>query len=94
MLSLCDKIKSKLSCLPPKDAQLCEKFFEKRDFESILEIAKSDLVMKEKDDANSVHQDKWKDIDTGEMQELIADTTEYLSCMGVSCFSNDDEYYD
>lgn len=94
MPSLCDKIKSKLSCLPPKDAQLCEKYFEERDFESILEIAKSDLVMKERDDAKSVHQDKWKDIDAGEIQELIADTTEYLSCMGVSCFSDDDEYYD
>lgn len=94
MPSLCDKIKSKLSCLPPKDAQLCEKYFEERDFESILEIAKSDLIMKERDDAKSVHQDKWKDIDAGEIQELIADTTEYLSCMGVSCFSNDDEYYD
>lgn len=94
MPSLCDKIKSKLSCLPPKDAQLCGKYFEKRDFESILEIAKSDLVMKERDDAKSVHQDKWKDIDAGEIQELIADTTEYLSCMGVSCFSDDDEYYD
>lgn len=93
MPSLCDKIKSKLSCLPPKDAQLCEEYFEKRDFESILEIAKSDLIMKERDDAKSVHQDKWKDIDAGEIQELIADTTEYLSCMGVSCFS-DDEYYD
>lgn len=94
MPSLCDKIKNKLSCLPPKDAQLCERYFEKRDFESILEIAKSDLVMKERDDAKSVHQDKWKDIDAGEIQELIADTTEYLSCMGVSCFSDDDEYYD
>ena len=94
MPSLCDKINNKLSCLPPKDAQLCEKYFEKRDFESILEIAKSDLVMKERDDAKSVHQDKWKDIDAGEIQELIADTTEYLSCMGVSCFSDDDEYYD
>ena len=50
--------------------------------------------MKERDDAKSVHQDKWKDIDAGEIQELIADTTEYLSCMGVSCFSDDDEYYD
>lgn len=94
MPSLCDKIKSKLSCLPPKDTQLCEEYFEKRDFESILEIAKSDLVMKERDDAKSVHQDKWKDIDAGEIQELIADTTEYLSRMGVSCFSDDDGYYD
>ena len=94
MPSLCDKIKNKLSCLPPKDAQLCERYFEKRDFESILEIAKSDLIMKERDDAKSVHQDKWKDIGAGEIQELIADTTEYLSCMGVSCFSDDDEYYD
>jgi hypothetical protein len=94
MQSLCDKIKSKLKCLPPKDAQLCEKYFEKRDFESILEIAKSDLIMKERDDAKATHQDKWKGIDAGDIQELIADTTEYLSGMGISCFSNEDEYYD
>lgn len=94
MKDLCNKIKSKLSCLPPKDAQLCEKYFEKRDFESILEIAKSDCIMKERDSTKSVHQDEWKNIDSVEIQELIADIIEYLSYMDVSCFSDEDEYYD
>lgn len=94
MQNLCNKIKSKLSCLPPNDAQLCEKYLEKRDFESVLEIAKSDLIMKERDDSKEVHQDKWKNIDTEEIRELIADTIEYLSGMGISCFSDEDEYYD
>lgn len=94
MPNLCDKIKSRLVCLPPKDAQLCEKYFNKRDFESILEIAKSDLIMKERDDAKETHQDKWKNIDTGEIQKLISDTEEYLTCLGISYSSNEDSYYD
>lgn len=94
MPNLCDKIKSRLGCLPPKDAQLCEKYFNKRDFESILEIAKSDLIMKERDDAKETHQDKWKNIDTGEIQKLISDTEEYLTCLGISYSSNEESYYD
>lgn len=89
MPNLCDKIKKGLQCLPPKDAQLCEKFFQKRDFESILDIAKSALIMKERDDAKEVHKEKWEKVDIVELQELVADTQEYLSYMDIT----DTEYY-
>ena len=89
MPNLCDKIKKGLQCLPPKDAQLCEKFFQKRDFESILDIAISALIMKERDDAKEVHKEKWEKVDIVELQELVADTQEYLSYMDIT----DTEYY-
>lgn len=92
MPNLCDKIKNGLKCLPPKDAQLCEKFFQNRDFESILDIAKSALIMKERDVVKEVHKDKWEKVDIGELQELVADTQEYLSYMDITDISED--YYD
>lgn len=91
MLNLCDKIKKGLQCLPPKDAQLCEKFFQKRDFESILDIAKSVLIMKERDDVKEVHKEKWEKVDIVELQELVADTQEYLSYMDIT---DTEDYYD
>lgn len=91
MPNLCDKIKKGLQCLPPKDAQLCEKFFQKRDFESILDIAKSALIMKERDDAKEVHKEKWEKVDIVELQELVADTQEYLSYMDIT---DTEDYYD
>lgn len=92
MLNLCDKIKIKIKYLPPKDSQLCYKYFEKRDFESILEIAKSVLIMKEKDDDKEVHQDKWENIDVEEIQKLVTYLQEYLSYMDISI--TPDDYYD
>lgn len=91
MPNLCDKIKKGLQCLPPKDAQLCEEFYKKRDFESILDIAKSALIMKERDDAKEVHKEKWEKVDIVELQELVADTQEYLSYMDIT---DTDDYYD
>lgn len=92
MLNLCDKIKNGLQCLPPKDVQLCEKFFQNRDFESILDIAKSALIMKERDDAKEVHKEKWEKVDIVQLQELVADTQEYLSYMDITDIS--EGYYD
>lgn len=94
MPSLCDKIKSNLSCLPSKDAKLCEVFFAKRDFQSILDIAKSALTMKELDDAKEVHKEKWEKVDIDTLQELVLDTQEYLSYIDVSDFSLEEDYYD
>lgn len=92
MPNLCDKIKKGLQCLPPKDAQLCEEFYKKRDFESILDIAKSALIMKERDDAKEVHKEKWEKVDIVELQELVVDTQEYLSYMDITDTS--EGYYD
>lgn len=92
MLNLCDKIKIKIKYLPPKDAKLCYKYLENRDFESILEIAKSVIIMKERDDAKEIHQDKWENIDIEEVQKLVSYTQEYLSYMDISITS--DDYYD
>ena len=94
MQSLYDKIKEGIKCLPPKDVQLCEKYLEKRDFQSILEIAKSDLIMKDNDDLKEIHQEKWEKLDVATLEELIGDTTEYLSYMGISELDNDDDYYE
>lgn len=94
MQNLCDKIKSKLKCLPPKDARLCEKYFEKRDFESILAIAKSDLIMKERDDANTEHKKKWEDIDVVELQELVVCTQDYISYINILDTPDIEDYYD
>ena len=92
MPSLYKKIKDKLDCLPKKDAKLCKQYFEKRDFESILEIVNSDLVMREKEINNPKYQDKWQGIDVLELEELMVDIQEYLSEMGISYLSEDDYY--
>jgi hypothetical protein len=94
MQNLCEKIKNRLSCLPYKDFQLCTEYFKKRDFESILEIAKSVFIMKIKDDAKESHNEKWKNIDVEEVQNLISDTQEYLSYMDISDVCNEEDYYE
>ena len=94
MQNLCEIIKNKLSCLPPEDVKICERYFENRDFISILEIAKSVLIMKEKDAIKDVHQEKWEKVDTGELQELITSIQEYVSFIDVPEFYSEKDYYD
>lgn len=90
MSNLYNKIKDKLNCLPIKDARLCNKYFEERNFESILEIVKSDLVMREKEISNPKYQNKWQDIDVLELEDLMVNIQDYLSEMGISYLTEED----
>lgn len=92
MKNLYDRIKEGIKCLPPKDKQLCEKYLEQRNFQSILEIAESDLIMKDNDDLKEEHQEKWQSLDVATLEELIGDTKEYLSYMEIDL--DEDNYYD
>lgn len=89
MPNLYNKIKSKIQYLPPKDASLCYEYLRNRDFESILDITESAIKMKERDNAKEVHQEKWKNIDVGELQKLMAYTQEYISLLDISDLIND-----
>lgn len=93
MPNLCARIKNGLNCLPPKDAELCRKYYDKRDFESILEIAKSALVMKRRDDIKEVHKEKWEKIDMGDLEQLVGDTQEYLDFLDISESLDEEDYY-
>jgi hypothetical protein len=92
MLNLCDEIEKKLSYLPPEDVTICKKYFEKRDFESILEIVESAIIMKKRDAAKKVHKKKWEDIEIIDLEELAYLTKEYLSYLNIDVENN--EYYE
>lgn len=91
MQSLYDRIKDGIKCLPLKDRKICEKYLEERNFQSILEIAESDLIMKDADDLKETHQEKWENLDVANLEELIGNTKEYLSYMDIDL---DNDYYD
>lgn len=79
MSSLYQKIQEGIKVLPSKDAKLCEKFLENREFDKVTEIVKSCIYMKEKDDLSDVHKDKWVNIDIGDLEQLMSSIIEYTS---------------
>ena len=89
MSLLCQKIQENLQCLPPKDKELCEKFFKTRDFESLYSIVKSCLIMKRRDDNKDTHKEKWINVDRDKLEQLTLDIGEYLSYLDISDFNND-----
>lgn len=58
MNQLYQRIQQNLQCLPPKDVELCNQFLRNRQFENLLEIVESCLIMKKRDDYKDVHKDK------------------------------------
>lgn len=86
MSQLCQKIKQNLCCLPHKDEELCNQFFANRNFEELLEIAKSCLIMKRRDMRKEVHKEKWENIDVDKLEQLVLDIKEYTSYLDISEF--------
>lgn len=76
--------------LPKKDAVLAEKFLNKRDFQSILELVESDLYKMRK------RKSKGEDISEfngDELTELSAELVNYISYLDIPEEDSDD-YYD
>ena len=57
-------MKNLIGCLPKKDIAYANKFIEKRDFQSLLELVDSDIVKKENQQAKIIE-------DTGELDMTI-----------------------
>lgn len=95
MNNLYQRIQQGIQCLPRKDKELCEKFLKQRNFEGILEIAQSDLTMKNRDSLKETPFSKWKDVDAGKLQELVYNTMEYLTYLDIpdDSYCDDDLYY-
>ena len=89
MNQLYQRIKQNLQCLPPKDVELCNQFLRNRQFENLLEIVESCLIMKKRDDYKDVHKDKWLNVDRGQLEQLTLDVREYTSYLDLSDISND-----
>ena len=89
MNQLYQRIQQSLQCLPPKDVELCNQFLRNRQFENLLEIVESCLIMKNRDDYKDVHKDKWLNVDRGQLEQLTLDVREYISYLGLSDISND-----
>ena len=83
------RIQQNLQCLPPKDVELCNQFLRNRQFDNLLEIVESCLIMKERDDYKDVHKDKWLNVDRGQLEQLTLDVREYTSYLDLSDISND-----
>lgn len=77
-MSLLYKIKEELSCLPHKDKKLCEQFLDNREFEKILDIVSSCIVMKNRDSMKEEPSEKWADIRLNDLEELRLDVEEYM----------------
>ena len=92
MNQLYQRIQQNLQCLPPKDVELCNQFLRNRQFENLLEIVESCLIMKNRDDYKDVHKDKWLNVDIGQLEQLTLDVREYTSHLDLSDISNDLEY--
>ena len=94
MNQLYQRIVQNLDCLPPKDKTLCEKFIKLRDFRSLLEIVKSCLIMKKRDDRKEVHKDKWVNVDRDTLEQLNLDVIDYISYLNSIGISDeiDDDY--
>ena len=92
MNQLCQRIQQNLQCLPPRDVELCNQFLKNRQFENLLEIVESCLIMKKRDDYKDVHKDKWLNVDRGQLEQLTLDVREYTSYLDLSDISNDLEY--
>lgn len=89
MNQLYQGIQQNLQCLPPKDVELCNQFLRNRQFENLLEIVESCLIMKKRDDYKDVHKDKWLNVDRGQLEQLTLDVREYTSYLDLSDISND-----
>lgn len=89
MNQLYQRIQQNLQCLSPKDVELCNQFLRNRQFENLLEIVESCLIMKKRDDYKDVHKDKWLNVDRGQLEQLTLDVREYTSYLDLSDISND-----
>lgn len=89
MNQLYHRIQQNLQCLPPKDAELCNKFLKNRQLENLREIVESCLIMKKRDDRKDVHKDKWVAVDRGQLEQLTLDVREYTSYLDLSDLFND-----
>ena len=89
MNQLYQRIQQNLQCLPPEDVELCNQFLRNRQFENLLEIVESCLIMKNRDDYKDVHKDKWLNVDRGQLEQLTLDVREYTSYLDLSDISND-----
>ena len=89
MNQLYQRIQQNLQCLPPEDVELCNQFLRNRQFENLLEIVESCLIMKKRDDYKDVHKDKWLNVDRGQLEQLTLDVREYTSYLDLSDISND-----
>ena len=89
MNQLYQRIQQNLQCLLPKDVELCNQFLRNRQFENLLEIVESCLIMKKRDDYKDVHKDKWLNVDRGQLEQLTLDVREYTSYLDLSDISDD-----
>lgn len=89
MNQLYQRIQQNLQCLPPKDAELCNKFLKNRQLENLREIVESCLIMKKRDDRKEVHKDKWVAVDREKLEQLTLDVREYTSYLDLSDLFND-----
>lgn len=81
MTSPLKKIEKLLPLLPKKDADLCLRYFAKRDFQSIYEIVKSDIYKANKEDTEP--DDTYRIL--AELEVLLVDYMSYLDI--------DDDFY-
>ena len=75
--------------LPKKDAILAEKFFSKRDFQSILELVESDLYKMRKRKAKG---EDYSEFNEDELTLLNSELVEYISFLDIPEEGTD--YYD
>ena len=77
-MNLLQRIKEELSYLPPKDKKLCEQFLKDREFNNILDIVSSCIVMKTRDNMKESHSAKWETINLDNLEKLRLDVEEYM----------------
>ena len=83
------RIKTLVAVLPDKDAVLCDKYLERRDFESILEIVKSDIYKARKNQTEDL-----PDYYIGQLIELEGELISYMTDLGIFDDSDNNDYDD
>lgn len=89
-----DTIKKLSKELPQRDIALAEKFIKNRDFESLLEIVKSDIYLVNKNKQLEQPKEKFLNIDLEKLMELEGMIREYMSYIFIPDNSEDEYWYD
>lgn len=91
MKSPLKRIKKLVPILPEKDAKLVEKYLEKRDFQSVLEIVESDIYKAEKTRYGKL--EEVPDDYITSLTELKGELLTYMSYLEIPDNSDDYNYY-
>lgn len=88
------KIKLLVKSLPKDDIKYAEKYIKERNFESLLEIIKSDIYLVQRNETSENPKEKFTGINIEDLLELKVEVEEYMSLLEIpnNLYNNDWTY--